>query len=91
MHHADSGRDSVPGVVHFNGLAIDKDLAGSRFEQAVKLVHQRGFSRAVLAQDCVDLTLMNRQVYAVVCHKIAESLDDIAHLDDRGFHVYILF
>ena len=60
MHHANARGDGVSGRVHVQLLSVHEDLAGGRLVQAVKLIHQGGFSRAVLTQNGVDLTLVNR-------------------------------
>ena len=91
MHHADSRVDGVPGIAHFNGFAVDQDLAGGGLEKAVKLVHQRGFARAVFAQDRMDFTFVDSKVDAVIGHEIAEFFDNIPHFNDGGIQVHELF
>ena len=77
--------------MHLDLLAVDQDVAGGGLEQAVELVHQRRFARAVLAQDRVDLAFVDGEVDPVVGDKIAEFLDDVAHFNDGRIHVHILF
>ena len=91
VHHADAGVDGVAGIVHLDLLAVDQDVAGGGLEQAVELVHQRRFARAVFTQDRVDLAFVDREIDPVVGDKIAEFLDDVAHFNDGGIHVHILF
>ena len=91
VHHADARRDSVTGCTHIQLLSINDDVAGGGLVQAVKLVHQRGFSRAVFTQDRVDLTLMDRQIDTVIGGKVAEFFHDIAHFDNLDAVIYMLF
>ena len=91
VDHADAGRDRIARVVHFNFFAVYQDIAGGGLEQAVELVHQRRFARAVFAENCVDLAFVDREVDAVIGREIAKFLDDIAHFNDGRVHVHILF
>ena len=91
VHHADPRIDGVAGVAHFNGFAVNQDLAGGGLEKAVKLVHQRGFASAVFAQDRVDFTFVDSKVDAVIGHEIAEFFDNIPHFNDGGIQVHELF
>ena len=91
MHHADARRDGVPGRTHIQLLSINDNVAGGGLVQAVKLVHQRGFSRAVFTQDRVDLTLVDRQIDTVIGGKVAEFFHDIAHFDNLDAVIYMLF
>ena len=91
VHHADARVNGVTGIVHLNLLAVDQNIAGGGLEQAVELVHQRRFACAVFAQDRVDFAFVDREIDAVIGDKIAEALDNVAHLDDGRVHVHILF
>ena len=84
-----TARKNVVEISERYGLAIDQNIAGGGLQQSVKLVHQRGLARAVFAQDCVDLALVDDEVDAIIGCEITELLDDVPHLNDGLCHVYV--
>ena len=55
-HHADARFDSGLAVGDFGFCTVDKYLATIGFVKAIKDGHQRGFARAIFADDPVDCT-----------------------------------
>ena len=84
MHHADSGGDGRLAVGDLDGPAIDADLAGIGVVEPVEDGHQRGFSRAVLADDAVDRSAADRQMDVLVGLNRAEALGDADEFDGEG-------
>src|SRR6267143_4773576 len=84
VDHSDAERDSVArtGDSHLAPAEADRSRIGPI--EAVQDVHQGGLARAVLADEGVDLALVDGQVDAVECLKIPEALADPAHLEQRS-------
>ena len=57
-------------------------IARFRLVQAEQHAHQRGFARAVFAQQCMDLSSAQLQRDVVVGDDAGELLGDVKHLDD---------
>ncbi|GAP55680.1 hypothetical protein AHiyo6_22450 [Arthrobacter sp. Hiyo6] len=76
MHHADSRRHRLSGVLERNGLAVDKDFALGGVVKTVENIHQRGFAGAVLSQQAMHLSRLYHQINVVVGYQGSESLRD---------------
>jgi hypothetical protein len=62
--------------MELNSLAVQGDLALVRPVEASKNVRQGGFARAVLAEQCVDLSLRGVEVDVIVRNDCGEPLRD---------------
>ena len=82
MDHADSQRRCIIGAVDLDLLSVLLDDARFRLVQAEQHAHQRGFARAVFAQQCMDLSSAQLQRDVVVGDDAGELLGDVKHLDD---------
>ena len=82
VHHADAQGRGVVGVVDLHHFAVLADLALFRLVQAEQHAHQRGFARAVFAQQGVDLTPPQLKGDVVVGDDTGELFGDVQHLDD---------
>ena len=82
VHHADAQIVGVVGVVDGHDLAVLADLPLLRLVQAEQNAHQRGFARAVFAQQGVDLTAAQLQGDVVIGDDARESLRYMEHLND---------
>ena len=80
VHHADPIGDGVLGVANVQGLAVQLDAALEAVVHPIQHVHQRAFSRAVFAQQGMDLSPFHVQVHMVVGHHAAKYFRDVAHL-----------
>lgn len=76
MQHADAPAHGVPGGLEAHPLAVEVDFPAGWLVQAAQDVHQRGFARAVLPEQRVDLTGFDDQVDVVVGHQGPENLGD---------------
>ena len=83
VDHADAGPDGVGGRADPLRLAVDADLAGIGFVEAVQDRHQGRFAGAVLADDAVDRAARDGKAHVAVGVDGAEALVDAAKLD-RG-------
>ena len=86
MHHADAVADRLARGADADRLAVDADLAGVGFVEAVEDRHQRRFAGAVLADDAVDDAAFDDEVDVLVGVNRAEALVDADQFDGgRGF------
>ena len=81
MDHADPQRRRCVGVGDRHLLAVFADLSGFRLIQAKENAHQRGFSRAVFAQQRVDLTFLQLERNVVIGLDARKLLGDVKHFD----------
>src|SRR5699024_4982637 len=81
VHHADPGIDRIAGAVDRCRFAVEQDLAFVGVEQPVQHVHQGGLAGTVLAEEAVDLTGLDGQVYPVVGCQRAEPLGQPPNLE----------
>ena len=82
VHHADAQRRSVIGVIDLYFLAIFADLACLRLIQAEKHAHQSRFSRAVFAQQRMDLSSAQLEGDVVIGDDTRKFLGNVEHLND---------
>ena len=87
MHHADAQGIGVVGVIDFHHLAILFDHAGFRLVQAEQDTHQRGFPRAVLTQQGMDLSPLQLQGHVVVGLDAGKLLGDVQHFNHVVRHM----
>ena len=81
MHHADALRDGLGTVGDFDFFAVNGDGAFVGLVKAVQNGHERGFARAVLADDAVDAGFIDCQVDVAIGPNRSEVLLDAAHHD----------
>ena len=81
VHHADAQRVGIVWILDLHLAAILFDHALFRLIQAEQHAHQRGFARAVFAQQRVDLALAQLQGDIVVGYDAGEALGDVQHLN----------
>ena len=81
VHHPDAERVGVVRVVDVDDLAVFLDRAFFRLVQAEQDAHQRGFARAVLAEQRVNLAAPQLQGDVVIGLDPGEFLRDVQHLD----------
>ena len=70
----------------FVGRAANAHFAAVRRKYAANDVHQRGFTRAVLAHQTVDLARLELQVYAVQHLDAEKALANILKLQNEFTH-----
>ncbi|GAB3143901.1 hypothetical protein GCM10027290_21120 [Micromonospora sonneratiae] len=83
MHHPDPGGDGVARSLDPQRLSVDQDLALVGLEQAVQHVHQGRLARAVLTEQGVNLSRLNRQVDVVVGDQVTEPFGDAAQFESQ--------
>ena len=83
---------AVLDVVEAAFLALKDDipLIGAKGIDAAENVHQRGFARAVLAADGVDLAFFDFDVHLVQRFHAGEDLGDVLHFEKRVAQVTFL-
>jgi len=81
VDHADPCGHRVTGTREVLHLVVEQDLALVRLVQAVQHVHECRLAGAVLPQEAVDLTGLDREVDVVVRHQCAEAFGDAAQLE----------
>ena len=82
MHHADAQSDGLGAVGDFDFFAVNGDGAVVGLVKAVEHRHERGFARAVFADDAVDAGFVNREINVAVGPDRTEVLLYATH-DDR--------
>ena len=60
VHHADTRRDRVTRPLERHGLSVDENLTLIGCVHAVQDVHERGFARAILSEQGVNMPLLDR-------------------------------
>ena len=86
VHHADALGDGHRGGGEIDLLSVDPDLARGGLLQAEQHLHQRGFARAVLAHQRVDLALADVEIHILVGgDAVGIHLGDPFHLNDIFF------
>ena len=85
VHHPDTERICVVGVVYAHFLAVFEYFARLRLIEAEQHAHESGFSRAVFAEQRMYLAAAQAKVDVVVCHDAGKYLCYAPHFDDiRG-------
>lgn len=74
--HADPGSHRLGARRESNALSIDFDRAFVRLENAVEHVHERAFSRTVLADERVDFACPHVEVDTVIGEDVAKPFCD---------------
>ena len=69
-------------AAELHGLAPQEDLAGVGLVEPEHGVHQRALAGAVLAEQAVDLTLVEGEVHVLVRDDAREGLGEAPHLED---------
>ena len=81
VDHADAVADRLARGADADRLAVDADLAGVGFVEAVEDRHQRRLAGAVLADDAVDDAALDDEIDVVVGVNRAEALVDADEFD----------
>ncbi len=76
VHHADARGHRVARAAELHRLVVDQDLPLGGLVEPVEHVHQCGFAGAILAEQAVDLPVIDHQVYALVGIEGTEGLGD---------------
>ena len=79
----DAVAHGVIDAVDFHRLAVNKDFPGVRLVDAAEDFHQRGFARAVLADQRDDLARINFEVHFAQREHAGEALGYSAQLEQR--------
>ena len=88
MHHPNVQRRGVIGIADLDHLAVFLDHAFFRLVKAEQNAHQSGLSRAVLAQQRMNLSGPQLQGDVVVGLDPGENLGDVQHLDHIFRHTF---
>ena len=81
VHHADVQGGCIVGAVDLNNLPVLFDDTGFRLIQAKQNAHQGGFSRAVFAQQGMNLAPAKLERYVIIGFDSGEFLGDVQHLN----------
>ena len=65
-------------------LALDREVAAIRQDDAHQDIHQRALAGAILADKGVNLALADLQIDLVIRHHAGKFLRDPPHLDGEG-------
>ena len=76
VHHADTRRNRVARALERHGLAVDEDLPLVGGVHPVQDVHERGLARAVLPEQGMNMSLLDRDIDRVVGDEGAKPLRD---------------
>ena len=83
VHHADAALDGRLRAEVLDAPAFDVDLAVCRCVDAVEDVHERGFARAVFADEREHLALFYFKRHVVVCEHAGEFHRDVLKFYNR--------
>ncbi len=83
VDHADPVVDGVVHTGELHLLAAHADRSGIGLVEPEDDVHERALSGAVLAEEAVDLALIEREVDVLVGDHARERLGHTAHFEDR--------
>ena len=83
VDHADVVVDRVVRTVHADGSAVDAHLSLVGPVEAEQDVHEGALAGAVLAEQCMDLSLFDPQVHVLVGDDGVEALGDADGLECR--------
>ena len=86
VHHADVQRIGVVGVLDLDHLAVFFDRSRFRLIETEQDAHERGFARAVLAEQRMHLSPPQLQRNVVVGLDAGEFLCDVQHFYDVVAH-----
>ena len=91
-HHADAEPASRARIGDADGRAVEDDLALVGREDAVDHLDERRFSRAVLAEQSVNLAGLDAQIDVVIRPDARKGLADAGELQAQGsFDVHLNF
>ena len=92
MHHADVQPRGMIGRLQLHLLAPDKNLSFIRLIHTEQHTHQRGFARAVLSQQSINLALPDLDGHVIVGHNTRKPLGDMLHLHNKLIisHTFLL-
>ncbi len=82
VHHPDPERDRICRTRERHRLPAHQDLAPRRLVQAEEHVHQRALAGSVLAEQAMDLALVQGEVDVLVRDDAGELLGDAPRLED---------
>ena len=85
MDDADAVLFCVLYAVDVDLLAVDDDLAAVTLVNAAQYLDEGGLSCAVLAQQRMDFTGFQVQMYPIQGPHAREGLDDAVHFQQHGF------
>ena len=80
VDHAYTVLDGVGGTPNIHLLPVDEETALVGPVEAVEDAHENCLAGAVLAEEAVNLPLLHREVYVVVCQNSGEGLGDTSKL-----------
>ncbi len=80
VDHADVVVERIARRMERDAFAVEQNLALVRLVHAIENFHQRRFTRAVLAQQRVNLAGLHVEVDAIVGENAGKALGDAAHL-----------
>ena len=83
VHHADAALDGRLRAEMLYALSLDVHLAVCRCVDAVEDVHERGFARAVFADEREHLALFYFKRHVVVCEHAGEFHRDVLKFYNR--------
>jgi len=84
MQHADTVTDRIDGRTDAGWLAVEDDLAGIGGLEPGQNFHQRGFARAVFAEQAVQRAGLDCQRDAVIGTHRPEVFVDVSQFDAHG-------
>ena len=85
MDEGDARVQGLGGGMEGDGLAVQNDLALVGLQYAAQDVHQRGFARAVFAQQRADFSCLQAEIHLPQHVVGAEGFDDSLHGKVHGF------
>ena len=89
MHHGDAVVQRIAGRLEVNLFAVEPDCARILAVNAEKALHQRGFTGAVFAHECMDGTGTDGQLCIVKRFDAGEGLADAFHAQQNIVFLHV--
>src|SRR5215469_420623 len=83
VHHTYFQMNGIAWPGYMRELPIDINLTTIRMNKTVENVHQRSFTGAILADQCVDLALTHLEIDMIVGNDAGPGFGDVTHLHSK--------
>ena len=85
MHHTNFQANSITRPGDVRELPVDVNLTAIGVNKTVENVHQRSFTCAVLAHQCMDLALADLEIDMIVSNDAGPGFSDVTHLHSKWY------
>ncbi len=90
MDHPDAVGDGHSRICHFDSLAVNADSPAVCCIKTIQKAHESTFPSTILANNSMDLSLLDLEICMVHCQHLGESLDHLKHFNCIGCLLAVL-